>query len=135
MIMRTLGTEPAQQTVRQRPSTTVNFNPKTIEDIDTIFQNDCINDQDDLYGNTLLHYIVNNNSPLLDYLLSKKPNLDIPNKEGRTPIYYAKTPQTVDKLIKAGASIYNKDHTGKTFKDSNPKVFNEYMHYAKCVIS
>lgn len=101
---------------------------KTEKDIDLISN---INFQD-MFGQTYLHTLVKNDSPLLDYFLSKGPNLNIKNKEGKTPIFYAKTVDTIDKLINQGASILIKDNKGKTVSDINPKLIGEYItFYAK----
>lgn len=110
----------------------MNFNPKTEEDINNITD---LNQQDSLYGNTVLHILIKANSPLIDYLLTKNVNVNIQNKEGRTPIFYAKTSVTMDKLVKKGASLFIKDHTGKTVGGYNQRVFTEYTRHARCTVS
>lgn len=95
------------------------FSAKTREDIDDLIsQGVDINSQDSFFGQTYLHILVQTNSPLLDYFLEKGPNPNIVNKDGKTPIYYAKNVDTVEKLIKHGASILN---------IVNTRVISEYM--------
>jgi len=104
------------------------FNAKTTEDIDNLIaQGMDINCQDSFFGQTYLHILVQSNSPLLDYFLEKGPNTNIANKDGKTPIFYAKNVITVEKLINQGASILVKDLDGKTVKDTNSKVMADYI--------
>jgi hypothetical protein len=90
--------------------------PKTIADIDNI---DNINQIENMFGQTYLHILVQSDSNLLDYFLTKNPSPNIQNKDNKTPIFYAKDVTTVGKLIKQGASILV---NGKNVKDVNTNV-------------
>jgi ankyrin repeat protein len=106
------------------------FNAKTKGDIDNLIaQGVDINSQDSLFGLTYLHILVKTDSSLLDYFLEQGPNTNIADKDGKTPIFYAKNVATVDKLVKHGASILTKDLDGKTVKEINPKLMLDYISY------
>lgn len=88
---------------------------KTKNDIDgLILKGIDINTQDSLFKQTYAHFLVQSKSPLLDYFLSKGPNLNIKNGDGKTPIYYASDLPTVIKLLGRGATLMTNDNNGKT---------------------
>lgn len=94
------------------------YSAKTIEDINNLINKGYdINQQDSMFGQTYLHILVKTNNPLLDYFLTKKPNPNIKNKEGKTPIFYANNSETIQKLIRYGASLTIKDNNGKYVHD------------------
>jgi len=91
------------------------FGSKTKEEINSrISMGANINAQESLFGQSYLHILVQSESPLLDHFLTKLPNTNLQNKEGKTPIFYAKNIQTVQKLILHGASFSIKDLNGKS---------------------
>lgn len=86
-----------------------------------------INYQDPLYGQTYLHVLVQTRSPLFDLFLSKNPNPNIQNNDGKTPIFYAKDINTVKKLIEHGASVLILDIDGKTVNQTNPQIMADFI--------
>lgn len=96
--------------------------PKNLNQINSLTSEN-INLQDGLFGQTIVHIYVQTQNPLLENLLVKNPDLNIKNNEGRTPIYYAKTSQTVEKLINYGASLTVTDLNGKTPAEYNKLVY------------
>jgi hypothetical protein len=71
--------------------------------------------------------LVQRNSTLLDHFLSKGPNPNIKNSEGKTPIYYAKNAIVMEKLVKNGASILVSDLDNKRVNQTNNTVFSEFL--------
>jgi len=77
-------------------------------------QNVKINAVDQYYG-TLIHRAVASRSMnSLKLLLSFGADVNLRNKEGRTPLMAASTPQLIELLLAAGADINAKDNEGKT---------------------
>lgn len=106
------------------------FSAKSEYDIDTLINNGVdINMQDLLFGQTYLHTLVQSESPLLDYFLSKGPNPNIQNKDGKTPLYYAKTETVIKKLISNGASPLIKDVDAKEAIVSNILISKRILQY------
>jgi hypothetical protein len=96
------------------------FNCKTQEDIDRILlEGYNINFQDTIFGQTFLHCLVQSNSPLIDYALTKNPDLNIKNREGRSCIFYARNIETVEKLMLGKIKILEKDNYGKNAIEHN----------------
>jgi ankyrin repeat protein len=106
------------------------FGAKTEADIDNLISSGAdINAQDYLFGQTFLHVLVQSSSPLFDYFLSKNPNPNIQNKDGKTPLFYAKDTQTIESLIKHGASLFVKDFNGNSITETNSLVVANFMVY------
>ena len=106
------------------------FNAKTETDIDNLINNGAdINTQDSFFGQTYLHILVQSRNSLLDYFLTKGPNTNIKNKDGKTPIFYAKDIQTMEKLINHGASLLIKDLSGNTANEYNRSVSANFIQY------
>lgn len=77
-------------------------------------QNVKINAVDQYYG-TLIHRAVASRAVnSLKLLLSLGADVNLRNKEGRTPLMAASTPQFIELLLAAGADINAKDNEGKT---------------------
>lgn len=75
---------------------------------------------------TLLHYAVKGKIPgmegtvpdeMVDFLLEIKPNLEIENELGETPLLLATKTDAVLKLVDAGAKKFHRDHYGRTIRD------------------
>ncbi|WP_319803449.1 ankyrin repeat domain-containing protein [Wolbachia endosymbiont (group B) of Aporia crataegi] len=70
------------------------------------------------YGYTLLHYAAkNNNSDLVDLLLTKGADINAKDNSGNTPLHLATLNgklQVVKKLLEKGADINAKDNSGNT---------------------
>ena len=108
---------------------------KSNADIDILIKNGAdINYQETLFGQTYLHLLVKTSSPFLDYFLSKVPNTNIQNKEGRTPIFYANDVETIEKLVKHRASVYIRDFNGKNFIDIKPKLMSDFNKKRKNIL-
>ncbi len=106
------------------------FGAKTEADIDRLIASgEDINGQDTFFGQTFLHILVQTNSSLLGYFLEKGPDTNIQNRDGKTPIYYAKDIYTVEKLINHGASIMVKDLNGKTVNEANSQIMASFITY------
>jgi hypothetical protein len=106
------------------------FAAKTEADIDRLIANGKdINGQDTFFGQTFLHILVQTNNRLLDYFLEKGPDTNIQNKDGKTPIYYAKDVYTIEKLINHGASVLVKDLDNKTVNEANPRIMTSFITY------
>ncbi len=106
------------------------FSAKSEADIDRLIISGAdINTQDTFFGQTFLHILVQTNSTLLDYFLDKGPDTNIQNKDGKTPIYYAKDLTTIEKLILHGASVFVKDLNGKTVNETNSQLMSSFITY------
>lgn len=106
------------------------FSAKTQADIDTLIANGAnINAQDLFFGQTFLHVLVQTSSSLLDYFLGKGPDTNIPNKSGRTPLFYAKDIPTIEKLLFHRASILVQDINGQTVNEANPEIMSNFITY------
>ncbi|AZL15595.1 ankyrin repeat domain-containing protein [Rickettsiales endosymbiont of Stachyamoeba lipophora] len=72
----------------------------------------------DDHGNTFLHKLALNkywNYPnKLKFLLEHGASLEVKNKEGKTPIFYAKDQFVANTLVSQGANILASDNKGKT---------------------
>lgn len=102
--------------------------PKTTNDIDNLIAKGInIDTQDTLFKQTYLHCLVQNGSSLLDHFLTKGPNLNIKNSDGKTPIYYAKDLPTVLKLLNRGATLMTSDNSGKTPGQYNKIIANDLL--------
>ena len=69
------------------------------------------------YQNVLINFAASDCDEIIDFVLSKKPNLEVMDKDGRTPLLKAadlSREKTVRKLLKAGANINAADPNGNT---------------------
>jgi ankyrin repeat protein len=108
------------------------FKCKTESDIDDLINKGLdINFQESKFGQTYLHTLVQSNSKLLPYFISKKPKTNIINMDGKTPIFYCKNIDTVNLLVECGANLLIKDSNGKEAKDVNPFVREWSMNLIK----
>lgn len=106
------------------------FSAKSEADIDNAINSGAdINAQETFFGQTYLHILVQSGSSLLDYFLTKGPNTNIQNSDGKTPIYYAKDVLTMEKLISYGASALVKDLDGKKVNEVNTAVSAKFIQY------
>lgn len=104
------------------------FNIQSIEDIDKLIKEGVdINKQDSMFGQTFLHMLVQSGSSLLDYFLSKGPDPNIRNRDGKTPIFYSRDVITIKKLINGGASLLIKDNEGHTVNDVKRSLMIELI--------
>lgn len=66
-------------------------------------------------GMTALHYAVDNNKlEIVNYLISKKANVDIKTDNGITPLFFAKTHNIAFLLIQNQANVNIKNNFGST---------------------
>jgi len=111
------------------------FSVKTSGQLDYLIKQGTDINYQDYHGQTLLHVLLQNDkSPdLVDYVLEQGADVNIPNYLGRTPIFYAKSPETIQKLRIKGAKIFARDHTGLTAVRGN-KILDKFLQRKKLPI-
>ena len=95
-----------------------------------------INDRD-YAGNTPLHWACHMGSEnCINFLISWMDDINILNKKGQTPFYYAikiLRPKIIKKLLKKGADVYMKDFSGKSvmdiLNDPDPEIQQKEKNY------
>lgn len=101
--------------------------------------------QQDVYGNTALHYAMANLDPLTfaNYLLSKDTPVNIANKLGQTPLFWifkirskSLRQKVAQLLLEHGSPVANKDAEGKTVLDlarryQDQELFNLLTQHLK----
>ena len=95
-----------------------------------------VNDRD-YAGNTPLHWACHMGSEnCINFLISWMDDINILNKKGQTPFYYAiriLRPKIIKKLLRKGADVYIKDFSGKSvldiLNDPDPEVQQREKNY------
>ncbi|MCW7503538.1 TonB family protein [Leptospira paudalimensis] len=88
---------------------------------------DIKNFNDSKYNSCLADAILNNKKKLIDHILSQKPNVNYPDRNGFTPLYYAAffgEIELMDKLINMGANK-NLAFNGSNIQDIYNKIYLE----------
>lgn len=83
-------------------------------------------------GKSLLVVALDNDSQkVLDMLLTREVDLEKTFEEGKTPIFYVRSLNALEQMVKAGADINRKNSSGKTllsyFIETKPLSYSKYL--------
>lgn len=82
------------------------FNIKTLDDLDAFLDNGGNINQQNHLGQTLLHKsVINNNTLMIDHILTKTGVKFLKDISGHGPIYYVSDEDTAMKLASNGSSL------------------------------
>jgi len=84
------------------------FNIKTTEQLDTFIEKGGDINQQNIFGQTLLHkFVLGGNEIMIDHVLKQENvNTNIKDIEGKSPIYYVKDVETAKKLMQNRAYLF-----------------------------
>jgi len=103
------------------------FSVKTPAQLDMLLKQGVDINTQDYLQQTFLHVLVQNNHwmsqvTMINYVLQKGADPNIRNYLGKTPIFYAQSPQVVYTLRYYGAKLYIVDNDGNTAMKTNTNI-------------